>query len=158
MQIGLNGHLGCFKTPLHGIPSSLKVPSEAALVYVVAEIFSCHRGYLMSSFLSVGICRRIFLEYMDAILPVHPIEVVPEAASGAGRPGTPWEGPLTFLMSREKKISYTWGRFSFWLTRSLSQLISVYVPFIPQQWAVRELSIISILHWGHGTRLLRCSR
>ena len=34
------------------------------------------------------------LYYLDTILPVHPIEVITEAASGARRPGATREGAL----------------------------------------------------------------
>ena len=43
----------------------------------------------MSASITVGVRRRIFIEYLDTILPVHPIEVIHEAASGAGQPGPP---------------------------------------------------------------------
>ena len=70
------------------------VPVKATLVRVVVAVVQLPRRELASKYLTVGVRRRMILYYIDTILSVHPIEVIPEAASGAGRPRVTREGAL----------------------------------------------------------------
>ena len=47
--------------------------------------------------LAVQIWRGVLLQDLGAVLPVNPVEVVPQSASGAGRPWVAWNGTLTFV-------------------------------------------------------------
>ena len=69
---------------MYVLPPAPTVPAEAELVCVVVKVVQILRGDLASASLTVGVRRRMFLEYMDNILPVHHIEVIPEDASVAG--------------------------------------------------------------------------
>ena len=68
-----------------------------ALVRVVVDFFHLPQGYLASTYLTVGVRRRIILNCLGTILPVHPIEVILEATSGERRPRTPGEGALALF-------------------------------------------------------------
>ena len=50
------------------------------------------QGDLAYASITVGVWIRMLLEYLDTILLVNPIEVIPEDDSGAGRPRSSWEG------------------------------------------------------------------
>ena len=51
----------------------------------------------MSAPLSVWLRCGMILRYMDAVPPVHLVEIVPPSASGAGQPWAPWKGALEFF-------------------------------------------------------------
>ena len=48
---------------MQGIPSTLSVPAEAELICVVVAVFQITRGELASTYLTVGVRRRMFLKY-----------------------------------------------------------------------------------------------
>ena len=39
----------------------------------------------------------MILKDMDTVLPVHPVEVVPQSYFGVGLPWSPWKKALTFV-------------------------------------------------------------
>ena len=64
------------------------------IVCVLVAVGQLLREDLVSASLTVGVRRKIFLDYLDNISTFHPIEVIIEATSGAGQPGAPWEAAL----------------------------------------------------------------
>ena len=49
---------------------------------------------MASEALTVGLCCKILLYYLDTILSVHPIGVVPETTTGARQSRVSWEESL----------------------------------------------------------------
>ena len=45
----------------------------------------------------VWVWRGMILKDMDTVLPVHPVEVVPQSYFGVGLPWSPWKKALTFV-------------------------------------------------------------
>ena len=72
----------------------LKLPAEASLVRVVVAVIQLPRWDLESTSITVGVHRRILLYYLDTILPVNTIKVIPEDASEVRRPSSTKEGEL----------------------------------------------------------------
>ena len=64
------------------------------IVCVLVAVGQLLREDLVSASLTVGVRRKIFLDYLDNISTFHPIEVIIEATSGAVQPGSPWEAAL----------------------------------------------------------------
>ena len=59
------------------------LPVKMELFHVVLVVVQMTRGDLASASLTVGVRHSIILWYLDTILPVHPIEVILEAAYGS---------------------------------------------------------------------------
>ena len=51
---------------------------------------------MAAAYLTVRVQSRVFLQDMDAIPPFNMMKVVTKPASGAGQPGAPCKGSLSF--------------------------------------------------------------
>ena len=70
------------------------VPVEEALIRVVVAVVCLPYGDLDSAYITVVVRCRMLLYYLNTILLVNTIEVIPEAASGARIPRATGEWSL----------------------------------------------------------------
>ena len=52
----------------------------------------------MAVYIAVWVWCRVLLQYLDYVLPMHPVEIIPHYDSGVGQPWAPWKGALSFVI------------------------------------------------------------
>ena len=82
------------KTLLQGLPSTPEFTTNASMVQVIMLVIQLPWGDLSVACLTVRVRCGVFLQDLDAILPVHPMKVVPKSSSGVGQLRAPWIGEM----------------------------------------------------------------